>query len=109
MLSKEAYSILKLFNEKNSLSDDEIKSLPEDAFSALVKSSYIQRDSLGYPNGYRAEYSDYHITDKGKAYVQSKSKSEWWSNNWIGIVGMIFAFISALTGIISLLLQLNLL
>nr|DAD97323.1 MAG TPA: protein of unknown function DUF2513 [Myoviridae sp. ctzc413] len=109
MISKDSYKILKLFNKNYSLTDDEIKNLPDDAFSALIDSNYIKRDSLGYPNGYQAEYSDYHITDQGKAYVQSKSKSEWWSNNWIGIVGMIFAFISAFTGIISLLLQLNLL
>lgn len=96
MLSKDAYKILKLFDEKYSLSDEEIKNLPEDAFSTLEKSGYIKRDSLGYPDGYRAKYSDYHITDKGKAYVQSKSKSEWWSNNWIQLLSMIFALIAAI-------------
>lgn len=96
MLSKNAYNILKLFDEKYSLSNDEIKTLPEDAFSVLERDGYIKQDSLGYPDGYHAQYSDYHITDKGKAYIQSKSKAEWWVNNWIQLLSMIFALIAAI-------------
>lgn len=96
MLSKNAYKILKLFDEKYSLSNDEIKNLPEDAFSTLERDGYIKQDSLGYPDGYRAQYSDYHITDKGKSYVQSKSRSEWLANNWIQFLSMIFALIAAI-------------
>lgn len=46
--------------------------------------------------------------DREKKFKR-QAKSQWWKTNWIGLVGMIFAILSAITGIISVLLQLNLL
>ena len=106
MLSKDAYKILKLFDEKYSLSNDEIKTLPEDAFSTLERDGYIKQDSLGYPDGYRAKYSDYHITDKGKAYVQSKSRAAWWENHWIDFTALIISFLSLSVAIIAIVIAL---
>lgn len=96
MLSKEAYLVLKQFAIHYSLSDVQVNNISNDIIEFLELGGYIKRDSLGYPDGFHAKYSDYHITEAGKAYVQSRSMSVWWKNNWVSFLSMIFAIIASI-------------
>jgi hypothetical protein len=95
-VSRASLKVLKLFYRKYSLSSEEISKIPDELLSSLEKSGYVVIDFLGYPDGRTAKYSDYHITDSGKAYVQSHSSLEWFKQNWIALFSLIFAFIGAL-------------
>lgn len=95
-ISKNSFKILKVFYKRISLTDDEIAQLPSEYFNELKSAEFITKDYLGYLDGYHAKYTNYHITDAGKAYFQSHNKTEWLKQNWISLLAMLFAFISAL-------------
>ncbi len=100
-ISKDALRTLKLFYKKVSLPDEEISKLSADSFAALEKAEFVTRDFLGYLDGYHAKYTNYHITDAGKAHYQNRSKSEWLRQNWISLLSLLFALIAALPVIIQ--------
>lgn len=100
-ISKDSYKVLKLFYKNNSLSCEDISDISDDIFNALLDCKYITRDFIGYSNDGRAEYSDYYITDSGKACIQNKSRTEWFKNNWISLFSLLFAFVAALPVIIN--------
>lgn len=95
-ISKETFRTLKFFYKHTCIPDEEISKFLPDHIDSLIKNGYIAKDFLGYPDGYNAKYSSYHITDSGKAYVQQYSKSEWFKQNWLQILSVVFAFIAAL-------------
>lgn len=100
-ISKETFETLKIFYKKNSLTQEELSDIPEKHFNALLDAGFVTNEFLGYPDGRTAKYSDYHITDTGKAYVQEHSKSAWMKQNWLQILGVIFSCIAALPVIIQ--------
>lgn len=100
MLSKPAYKLLQEFNKK-SFSNEDLKHIDIVAFEHLKSNGYVTRDSLGYPDGFHAKYSDYHITEAGKGYLHEYSRTEWFKNNWIALLSLLFAFIAALPVIIQ--------
>lgn len=95
-ISKNAFKALKIFYKRISLTDTEIDQLPSESFNELKSTELITKDYLGYLDGYHAKYTNYHITDAGKAYFESHSKLEWLKQNWISLLAMLFAFISAI-------------
>ena len=98
---KEFFKTLQLFYRQVSLTEEEISQLPTAAFSQLLEKEYVTRDFLGYLDGQHRSYSHYHITDAGKVYYVSHSKTEWFKQNWIALLGMVFAFISAIPVILQ--------
>lgn len=102
MLTQNAYELLKIFYAKKALTNTELEKVDSNAFDMLLSKKYIENKFLEYKDNGYAQYSDYYITELGKAYIQSHSKLRWWKNNWISFLGMIFAFISALPVILQI-------
>lgn len=100
-ISNESFKTLKVFYQKNSLSEEELSDIPEKQIDALLSNNFIASDFLGYSDGLTPKYSDYHITDSGKTYVQEHSISEWLKQNWLQLLSVIFSCIAAIPAIIK--------
>lgn len=70
-LSNESYQLLLTFSERQTLSDEELKTWPEDCIDQLLNYGMIEADIIDYTD-VAPVFGDYHITEFGKGYAAAK-------------------------------------
>lgn len=93
MISKDTEKLLKLFSKRTSIPDSELKKYNEKSVDTLITKKYIANHFIEYTDNRFAKYSDYYITEDGKAYLYHQK-----SERRHFIVPLIISIIAAIGG-----------